>query len=76
MVDAESLDKIINIDIVRRQLQHVDIVLLNKYAYQHYIFQSLDLSASMQAPLFSVCVFTRAKHVIIDIKNRLVVTKM
>ncbi|XP_074591975.1 uncharacterized protein LOC141847789 isoform X2 [Curcuma longa] len=30
VVDAESLDKIINIDIVRRQLQHVDIVLLNK----------------------------------------------
>lgn len=32
VVDAESLDKIINIDIVRKQLQHVDIVLLNKYA--------------------------------------------
>lgn len=30
VVDAESIDKIINIDIVRKQLQHVDIVLLNK----------------------------------------------
>ncbi|WOL06974.1 hypothetical protein Cni_G15709 [Canna indica] len=30
VVDAESLDKIINIDIVKNQLQHVDIVLLNK----------------------------------------------
>ncbi|URE43800.1 CobW/HypB/UreG, nucleotide-binding domain [Musa troglodytarum] len=30
VVDAESLDKIIKIDIVRKQLEHVDIVLLNK----------------------------------------------
>ncbi|XP_008784425.2 uncharacterized protein LOC103703366 [Phoenix dactylifera] len=30
VVDAESIDKIINLDIVRKQLQHVDIVLLNK----------------------------------------------
>lgn len=32
VVDAESIDKIINLDIARKQLQHVDIVLLNKYA--------------------------------------------
>ncbi|KAK8916719.1 hypothetical protein KSP39_PZI022983 [Platanthera zijinensis] len=30
VVDAESLDKIIALDIVKKQLEHVDIVLLNK----------------------------------------------
>ncbi|XP_020270804.1 uncharacterized protein LOC109845989 [Asparagus officinalis] len=30
VVDAESLDKILHIDIVKKQLQHVDLVLLNK----------------------------------------------
>ncbi|RWR86360.1 COBW domain-containing protein 1-like protein [Cinnamomum micranthum f. kanehirae] len=31
VVDAESLQKILSIDIVKLQLQHVDLVLLNKY---------------------------------------------
>lgn len=30
VVDAESLDKIVKLDIVKKQLQHVDLVLLNK----------------------------------------------
>ncbi|KAG9447981.1 hypothetical protein H6P81_014109 [Aristolochia fimbriata] len=30
VVDAESLDKILSMDIVKQQLQHVDLVLLNK----------------------------------------------
>lgn len=30
VVDAESLDKILSIDVVKQQLQHVDLVLLNK----------------------------------------------
>lgn len=32
VVDAESLDNIIKLDIVKKQLEHVDLVLLNKYA--------------------------------------------
>lgn len=46
VVDAESLDKIIKIDIVRKQLEHVDIVLLNKYAHRLLLFHHLELSAS------------------------------
>ncbi|XP_039143663.1 P-loop guanosine triphosphatase YjiA-like [Dioscorea cayenensis subsp. rotundata] len=30
VVDAESLDKVVKIDIVKKQLEHVDLVLLNK----------------------------------------------
>ncbi|CAL9118495.1 unnamed protein product [Musa acuminata var. zebrina] len=45
VVDAESLDKIIKIDIVRKQLEHVDIVLLNKYAHRLLLFHHLESSA-------------------------------
>ena len=40
VVDAESLDKILHIDIVKKQLQQVDLVLLNKYAFHnaHFFF--------------------------------------
>lgn len=33
VVDAESLDQILHMDIVKKQLQQVDLVLLNKYAF-------------------------------------------
>lgn len=33
VVDGESLDKVLHIDVVKQQLQQVDIVLLNKYAF-------------------------------------------